>query len=873
VILPVVVAIKIANNNGVAGALLPATITTPAPPTGSSKVLPRFYTASGNSFQLPISSSWVNTLPRPKNLWTLHPQLEQTTKLTYQVQQLNVGGTTMAFMHQNAVPETVEAKTLHLWQTESYVSLLAEKALKGAFSPYQHEFILGEDEVWLPTAESSEVIKAGGLAEVPVGLANGFITKGIAQPRLIMPLYVGQQRVKNNWVRFALEDLPNQSPKEGLAQKRYTITTFNANTQTVIACKTFDLDHLFSFNVHVADLKRNHTADEVFMLLEQTEKSVGVVSIEVLKATINGIPHLFLHQPACANSESFFDISCTQPMKATSPYVGSRFSEIRRFTFFTRALKELQWVLAENDPNGIETGIKLPKVLLLNDWQVGALASVMRYTAYYEATDRANDCLQQPDNTFSEADIFEKYKNLADFFARRQQMNVIVHNFAYQGEHPNHRLGDKQKTEYLYNLLFYKYAARIMTQAHGINDARVPHQLMKNIAIENRFNLMRMAVGATDNVVVVSPNYAAELTQQPNLGGIMQSLLTIRASHGTLKGIVNGYDKELLLPTEAWINRNIGQLKTHKTASTPVAQQLKPLDSRWNKVQRGTLSPAHTISYLNTSFDVFGASLNTAKKAVITAKQHNKKILLHFLQQFITHHPEHLVQAKYTSLTTLTVNSPIFYTVGRLVEQKGFDQFALAAKTLLLEIETTNHTRQLTNQPLLPLPIFVIQGSGDEKWRKQWIELKQSFVKIGLSHLATPIVLLDLPDSNLKNLCMIAADYLVVASKFEPCGLVQMEALAAGTPVLAMNVGGLKDTVQSGTVGYLTEDTVGFDFTSQTTLVHNSQLLAKVLKQGYETYVNSPTVFEALQIEAISQNYSWMLGATDAYASLFLTHA
>ena len=84
-------------------------------------------------------------------------------------------------------------------------------------------------------------------------------------------------------------------------------------------------------------------------------------------------------------------------MKATSPYVGSRFAEIRRFTFFTRALKELQWVLAENDPNGIETGIKLPKVLLLNDWQVGALASVMRYTAYYEATDRANDCLQQHD--------------------------------------------------------------------------------------------------------------------------------------------------------------------------------------------------------------------------------------------------------------------------------------------------------------------------------------------------------------------------------------------------------------------------------------------------------------------------------------------
>lgn len=863
---------KLANSNGTSGGTtsLPttATVTSPASP---SKALPRFYTASGNSFQLPISSSWVNTLPRPKNLWTLHPQLEQTTKLTYQVQQLNVGGTTMAFMHQNAVPETVEAKTLHLWQTESYVSLLAEKALKGGFIPHQNEFILGEDEVWLPTAESSEVIKAGGLAEVPIGLANGFITKGIAHSRLIMPLYVGQQRVKNNWVRFAIEDISNPIHAEGLPKKRYTITTFNATTETVISCKTFELEHLFSFNVHIADLARDHTADEVFMLLEQTENSIGVVSIEVLKATINGIPHVFLHQPACASGESFFDISCTQAMKATSPYVGSRFAEIRRFTFFTRALKELQWVLAENDPNGIETGIKLPKVLLLNDWQVGALASVMRYTAYYEATDRANDCLQQPDNTLNETEIFDKYKNLADFFARRQQMNVIVHNFAYQGEHPNHRLGDKQKTEYLYNLLFYKYAARIIAQAHGVNDYNVPPQLMKNIAIENRFNLMRMAVGATDNVVVVSPNYASELTQQPNLGGIMQSLLTIRATYGTLKGIVNGYDKELLLPTEAWITQNIGHLKASKLSTLPVAAQLTPLDARWNKVQRGTISPAQTISYLNTSFDVFGASLDTAKKAVITAKQHNKTVLLQFLKEFTHYHPEHLVNAKQTNLSTVTPQSPIFYTVGRLVEQKGFDQFALAAKTLLLHVEATNQTNTLTQQPLLPLPIFVIQGSGDEKWRQQWLELKQSFTKAGLSHLAAPIVLLDLPDSNLKNLCMIASDYLVVASKFEPCGLVQMEALAAATPVLAMNVGGLKDTVQSGTVGYLTEDTVGFDFTSETTLIHNSQLLATVLKQGYETYIHSPSVFQAMQIEAISQNYSWMLGATDAYASLFLT--
>ena len=324
-----VVAFQTINGDGNGGVLTPASSASFLPLAKN----PRFYSATGNSFQLPVSSSWVNALPRPKNLWTLHPQLEQMSKLTYQVQQLNVGGTEMAFMHQDAVPDTVQAKTLELWQTESYVSLLAEKAMKGSFAPYQKDFLLGEDEVWLPTAESVEVIKAGGLAEVPVGLANGFIAKGIAQPRLVMPLYVGQQRVKSNWVLFALETVSAVENPQGLAIKRYTITTLSASGNDVLERKSFDLEHLLSFNVHIAELERNSEADEVFMVLEQTEKEVGVVGVDVLKATINGVPHLFLHQPESPSGQSFFDISCTKPMKATSPYVGSRFAEIVALRF------------------------------------------------------------------------------------------------------------------------------------------------------------------------------------------------------------------------------------------------------------------------------------------------------------------------------------------------------------------------------------------------------------------------------------------------------------------------------------------------------------------------------------------------------------
>ena len=64
---------------------------------------------------------------------------------------------------------------------------------------------------------------------------------------------------------------------------------------------------------------------------------------------------------------------------------------------------------------------------------------------------------------------------------------------------------------------------------------------------------------------------------------------------------------------------------------------------------------------------------------------------------------------------------------------------------------------------------------------------------------------------------------------------------------------------------------MGFDFSCEETLAHNSQLLATVLKQGYDAYVHHKPVFESFQVEAISQNFSWMLGPTDAYTTLFVS--
>ncbi len=48
-----------------------------------------------------------------------------------------------------------------------------------------------------------------------------------------------------------------------------------------------------------------------------------------------------------------------------------------------------------------------------------------------------------------------------------------------------------------------------------------------------------------------------------------------------------------------------------------------------------------------------------------------------------------------------------------------------------------------------------------------------------------------------------AGDMCVVPSYYEPFGLVVIEAMAAGTPVIASNVGGLQHTVVHGETGFL----------------------------------------------------------------------
>ena len=115
---------------------------------------------------------------------------------------------------------------------------------------------------------------------------------------------------------------------------------------------------------------------------------------------------------------------------------------------------------------------------------------------------------------------------------------------------------------------------------------------------------------------------------------------------------------------------------------------------------------------------------------------------------------------------------PLFAFIGRLVGEKGAD--------LLPEIFNNSLIHK-------NLSIFML-GSGDSAVEHQLDQLKYHFP----GHYNTYIGY----NERLAHIVYAAADFLVMPSRVEPCGLNQMYALRYGTVPIVNKVGGLKDTVQ-----------------------------------------------------------------------------
>ena len=163
-----------------------------------------------------------------------------------------------------------------------------------------------------------------------------------------------------------------------------------------------------------------------------------------------------------------------------------------------------------------------------------------------------------------------------------------------------------------------------------------------------------------------------------------------------------------------------------------------------------------------------------------------------------------------------SMEKPIFSFIGRMdVGQKGLG--------LLYDLIEQTPQNQAD---------FVVLGVGDPEWEEKFKKLDRPNVSVNIIF-----------DVDLANLIYAGSDFLLVPSKYEPCGLIQMMAMRYGTIPVVRRVGGLKDSVKNGITGLIFDE---YDLTS--------------FKQAFDKAArlyNDKDRLKTMIKNAMSEDFSW----------------
>jgi len=182
--------------------------------------------------------------------------------------------------------------------------------------------------------------------------------------------------------------------------------------------------------------------------------------------------------------------------------------------------------------------------------------------------------------------------------------------------------------------------------------------------------------------------------------------------------------------------------------------------------------------------------------------------------------------------------------VGRIEPLKGIDTL----------IEAIVLLRDQGEFELTPFCLTVIGGdpeTSQENMSNEMAHLQELRAKYGLNNLVT---FLGKRDQDTLPYYYSAAEAVVVPSQYESFGMVALEAMACGTPVVASQVGGLAFLVQDGITGY-------------TVPTSDPRALADRL----QTLIKDPDLRDNMgkQAAEFARNFSWQIIA-ERISSLYL---
>lgn len=170
---------------------------------------------------------------------------------------------------------------------------------------------------------------------------------------------------------------------------------------------------------------------------------------------------------------------------------------------------------------------------------------------------------------------------------------------------------------------------------------------------------------------------------------------------------------------------------------------------------------------------------------------------------------------------------PIIAMIGRLAQQKGIAEIFGPMYGCAYDIATKLRVQ------------FIVLGSGEA-----WAESEIQNLSGRLPNMACYIGY----SEKLSHLIEAGADYFLMPSLYEPCGLNQIYSMLYGTPPIVHHTGGLADTV------------INVDAPNPTGFVYYDQSPAAIfgtVKGAIDTYYENNALYKRMQQNGMKAKFSW----------------
>ncbi|HYA90461.1 MAG TPA: glycogen synthase GlgA [Thermodesulfobacteriota bacterium] len=180
-------------------------------------------------------------------------------------------------------------------------------------------------------------------------------------------------------------------------------------------------------------------------------------------------------------------------------------------------------------------------------------------------------------------------------------------------------------------------------------------------------------------------------------------------------------------------------------------------------------------------------------------------------------------------------NAPLLGMISRLADQKGFD--------LLMEIL----------EELFTLDIgFILLGTGDQKYHDLFTQIAHKYHQKAGIRIAY--------DDKLAHKIEAGADFFLMPSRYEPCGLNQIYSLKYGTIPIVRATGGLDDTITP--YDPVSKKGNGFKFVR-----YEAKEFLNTIRGAIRIY-SQPEHWKQLLRNAMTADFSWKRSA-EAYLQLY----